>query len=150
MYSRAACGGILRDYNKQTNLCSWKLCVVHQVVTARVRDRRWIGLGHVCVRSLKLDQRDCCVRPQSLARTAVTAYNVRGGAIRHGVVIPHACMSLEPQTPPLSITHNHHHMPRRPNKKAQRYGDHEERVAKAIKDLKDNPESKMKHVAAHY
>ena len=56
------------------------------------------------------------------------------------------------QTPPLSITHNHHHMPRRPNKKALRYGGHEERVAKAIKDLKDNPESKMKHVAAraHY
>ena len=28
--------------------------------------------------------------------------------------------------------------------------DHGERVAKAIKDLKENPESKMKLVAAHY
>ena len=41
-------------------------------------------------------------------------------------------------------------MPRRPNKKAQRYGDHEERVAKATKDLAENPESKMKQVAAQY
>ena len=41
-------------------------------------------------------------------------------------------------------------MPRRPNKKAQRYNDHEEEVAKAIKDLKNNPESKMKHIAAHH
>ena len=37
-----------------------------------------------------------------------------------------------------------------PIKKAQRYGDHEERVAKAIKGLKEIPESKMKHVATHY
>ena len=28
--------------------------------------------------------------------------------------------------------------------------DHKERVAKAIEDLKENPESKMKLVAAHY
>ena len=41
-------------------------------------------------------------------------------------------------------------MPRRPNKKAQRYDGQGERAANAIKDLKENPESKMKHVAAHY
>ena len=41
-------------------------------------------------------------------------------------------------------------MPRRPNKKAQQYYDYEERVAKAIGDLKTSPESKISHIAAHY
>ena len=44
----------------------------------------------------------------------------------------------------------YHHMLRRPNKTAQRYDNHKERVAKAIKDSEENPGSKIKHVAAHY
>ena len=40
-------------------------------------------------------------------------------------------------------------LPRRPNKKVQRYGDHEERLVKIIKDLKSSPESKTPHIAAH-
>jgi hypothetical protein len=43
-----------------------------------------------------------------------------------------------------------HHMPRRRNKKAERYDSHEEKVAKVIKELKENPNSKLKHVAAYH
>ena len=51
----------------------------------------------------------------------------------------------QPRTPP-----HHFRSPttlRQPNKKRD---DHKNRVAKAINDLKENPESKIKHVAAHY
>ena len=41
-------------------------------------------------------------------------------------------------------------MPRQQNKNALRYDNYEERVAKAIEDLKTSPESKISHIAAHY
>ena len=39
-------------------------------------------------------------------------------------------------------------MPRRRNKKAERYDSHEEKISKAIHDLKENPKVKLKHIAA--
>ena len=41
-------------------------------------------------------------------------------------------------------------MPRRPNKKAKRYDDYEERVAKTIEYLESSPEFKISHIAAHH
>jgi hypothetical protein len=41
-------------------------------------------------------------------------------------------------------------MPRRQNKKAVRYDSHEEKVTRAIKELRENPDSKLKHVAAFH
>ena len=39
-------------------------------------------------------------------------------------------------------------MPQRRNKKAERYDSYEEKISKAIYDLKENPKAKLKHIAA--
>jgi hypothetical protein len=41
-------------------------------------------------------------------------------------------------------------MPRRQNKKAVRYDSYEEKVTRAIKELRESPDSKLKHVAAFH
>jgi hypothetical protein len=64
-------------------------------------------------------------------------------------LLPSPEVTTQPSTPPLSTNDNHHHMPRRRNQKAERYDSHEEKVAKAIKELKENPKSRPKHVAAY-
>jgi broad specificity phosphatase PhoE len=38
-------------------------------------------------------------------------------------------------------------MPRKQSKKAEKYDDHQRRVARAIQELKDNPEAKLKNIA---
>jgi hypothetical protein len=38
----------------------------------------------------------------------------------------------------------------RPSKKTEKYDDRESKIASAIKDLKDHPDAKLKHVADHY
>jgi len=74
--------------------------------------------------------------------------NVRGGAITYGVAITVAqrdCATINPAT-----SHQRHHMPHQQNKKAVRFDSHEEKVIKAIKELKENSGSQLKHVAAYY
>ena len=38
-------------------------------------------------------------------------------------------------------------MPRRPNQRAQKFEDHEARVAKAIQEINDHPDAKLLHIA---
>jgi hypothetical protein len=58
--------------------------------------------------------------------------------------------TAQPSTLRLPANDHHHHMPRRQNKKAAWYDSHEEKVTKAIKELRENPDSKLKLVAAYH
>jgi len=70
------------------------------------------------------------------------------------IIIPSVCdsywarlkVTMQP-SPPLLPNNHTHQMPRRSNKKAEQYANHEERVTEALKYLGDDPVTKLKHVA---
>jgi hypothetical protein len=50
---------------------------------------------------------------------------------------------------PHATIYQRNAMPKRQSKKSEKYDDRESKIASAIKDLKEHPDAKLKHVAEH-